>query len=82
MSVVTTVDELEAIYGLPGEASTVKVADRITPTYRVLIEKLRSRRWRRRAWRVSIARRAPISGIPTSGSTRRRCQCRDKSLPR
>jgi predicted pyridoxine 5'-phosphate oxidase superfamily flavin-nucleotide-binding protein len=32
-------DELEAIYGLPGEASTVKVDDRITPTYRVLIEK-------------------------------------------
>src|ERR1700753_2103701 len=39
MSIVATVDELEAIYGLPGETSTVKVADRITPTYRVLIEK-------------------------------------------
>src|ERR1700742_48140 len=39
MSIVTTVDELEAIYGLPGETSTVKVTDRITPTYRVLIEK-------------------------------------------
>src|SRR6201993_4783910 len=39
MSVVATVEELEAIYGLPGETSTVKVADRITPTYRVLIEK-------------------------------------------
>src|ERR1700754_2151967 len=39
MSIVTTVEELEAIYGLPGETSTVKVADRITPTYRVLIEK-------------------------------------------
>src|ERR1700742_797269 len=39
MSIVTTVEELEAIYGLPGESSTVKVADRITPSYRVLIEK-------------------------------------------
>src|ERR1700742_161410 len=38
MSIVRTVDELEAIYGLPGETSTVKVADRITPSYRVLIE--------------------------------------------
>jgi len=38
MSTVTTVDELEAIYGFPGETSTVKVADGITPSYRVLIE--------------------------------------------
>src|SRR5262249_2300032 len=38
MSVVATIDQLEAIYGLPGESSTVKVADRITPSYRVLIE--------------------------------------------
>jgi uncharacterized protein len=38
MSIVTTVGELEAIYGFPGEASTVKVADRITRAYRVLIE--------------------------------------------
>jgi len=39
MSTVTTVDELEAIYGFPGETSTVKVADRVTPPYRTLIEK-------------------------------------------
>jgi PPOX class probable FMN-dependent enzyme len=39
MSVISTIDELEAIYGCPGEASMVKVADRITPSYRVLIEK-------------------------------------------
>jgi PPOX class probable FMN-dependent enzyme len=38
MSVVATIEQLEAIYGLPGESSTVKVADRITPSYRVLIE--------------------------------------------
>ncbi len=38
MSVVTTVAELEAIYGLPQEASTVKEVDRITPEYRTLIE--------------------------------------------
>jgi hypothetical protein len=39
MPVVTTIEQLEAIYGLPGESSTVKVADRITSSYRVLIEK-------------------------------------------
>src|SRR5580692_6833746 len=39
VSIIATVEELEAIYGQTGEASTVKVADRITPSYRVLIEK-------------------------------------------
>lgn len=39
MSVIATVEQLEAIYGQPNDASTVKVADRITPPYRMLIEK-------------------------------------------
>jgi hypothetical protein len=39
MSVIATIQELETIYGSPGEASLVKVADRITPSYRLLIEK-------------------------------------------
>jgi PPOX class probable FMN-dependent enzyme len=39
MSVIATIEQLEAIYGQPGETSTVKVANRITPHYRVLIEK-------------------------------------------
>lgn len=39
MSVIATVEQLEVIYGQPNDASTVKVADRITPSYRVLIEK-------------------------------------------
>src|SRR5476651_2213051 len=39
MSIIATVEQLEAIYGRPNEASTVKVADRITPPYRVLIDK-------------------------------------------
>jgi len=39
MSIVTTIDELEAIYGFPGETSTAKVADRVTPSYRALIER-------------------------------------------
>src|ERR1700744_1644471 len=39
MSVVATIEQLEVIYGFPGESSTVKVADRVTPSYRVLIEK-------------------------------------------
>jgi uncharacterized protein len=39
MSVIADVAELEAIYGRPNEASTVKVADRVTPQYRMLIDK-------------------------------------------
>jgi PPOX class probable FMN-dependent enzyme len=39
MSIVATIEQLEAIYGYPNEASTVKVADRVTLPYRVLIEK-------------------------------------------
>jgi uncharacterized protein len=38
MSIIATVEQLEAIYGRPNEASTVKVADRITPPYRALID--------------------------------------------
>jgi PPOX class probable FMN-dependent enzyme len=38
MSILTSVAELEALYGLPGEASTVKVTDRIIPEYRAFIE--------------------------------------------
>jgi PPOX class probable FMN-dependent enzyme len=39
MSVVATLEQLEAIYGQANEASTVKVADRITASYRTWIEK-------------------------------------------
>ncbi len=39
MTVVATIEQLEAIYGFPNEASTVKIADRVTPPYRILIEK-------------------------------------------
>ena len=39
MSILATIEQLEAIYGQPNEASTVKVADRITAPYRVLIDK-------------------------------------------
>ena len=38
MSIVASIEQLEAIYGETNEASTAKVADRITPQYRVLIE--------------------------------------------
>lgn len=34
MKFLETTDELEAHYGSPGEASLIKVADRLTPTYR------------------------------------------------
>ena len=39
MTVITTVEELEAIYGVTNDASTVKVADHVTPLYHVFIEK-------------------------------------------
>ena len=35
---ITSVEQLEALYGLPGEVSTVKEVDHITPQYRVFIE--------------------------------------------
>jgi len=38
MSVITTIEELEALYGAPVEAAIVKEVDRITPHYRVLVE--------------------------------------------
>src|SRR5215218_9570339 len=38
MTVVATIEQLEAIYGFPNDASTVKVADRITPSYRALMD--------------------------------------------
>ena len=38
MSVITTVEQLAAIYGETGEASTVKVVDRMIPAYRAYIE--------------------------------------------
>lgn len=38
MSKITTVAELEALYGIPSEASTVKEVDRLTPHYRAYIE--------------------------------------------
>src|SRR6201988_3515097 len=39
MSIVETIEQLEAIYGYPNDASTVKVADRVTPSYRALMER-------------------------------------------
>ena len=39
MTVVATIEQLEAIYGFPGDTSTVKVADRVTPSYRALVER-------------------------------------------
>lgn len=38
MAPITTIEQLDAIYGSVGAASTVKVTDRITPAYRALIE--------------------------------------------
>jgi PPOX class probable FMN-dependent enzyme len=38
MSLITTLEELEALYGQPAEASLVKEVEHITPQYRALIE--------------------------------------------
>ena len=38
MPAITTLDELEEIYGTPHEASTVKVLHHLSPTYRRFIE--------------------------------------------
>ena len=38
MTKIETVEALEAIYGQPGETSTIKVAHEITPSYRAYIE--------------------------------------------
>ncbi len=37
-SIISSVEDLEALYGRPGETSLVKEADRITPQYRQFIE--------------------------------------------
>jgi hypothetical protein len=71
MSVITTIEQLEAIYGEPNEASTIKVAGRITPPYRVLIEKSPSRRWQRAGRKAWIAPRAAIC-LGSSGFTMRK----------
>src|SRR5258705_12784541 len=39
MSIIPTVEQLEAIYGHPNEAPTVKLSAKITPPYRALIDK-------------------------------------------
>jgi PPOX class probable FMN-dependent enzyme len=41
MTWITTLDELHAHYGQPGEAATVKVTDRLTPAYRIWIDRSR-----------------------------------------
>ncbi|WP_426955973.1 pyridoxamine 5'-phosphate oxidase family protein [Muricoccus radiodurans] len=38
MSSITTIEALEALYGVPNDASTVKEVPRITPEYRAMIE--------------------------------------------
>jgi hypothetical protein len=38
MSIIASIDQLEALYGQPGVASTVKEVDHVTPDYRAFIE--------------------------------------------
>jgi hypothetical protein len=39
MTVLKTIDELENHYGIPGEASLIKVTSQLTPAYREIVEK-------------------------------------------
>jgi uncharacterized protein len=41
MDWITTLDDLHARYGQPGEAATVKVTDHLTPAYRAWIDRAR-----------------------------------------
>jgi uncharacterized protein len=41
MTWITTLDDLHAHYGTPGQASTVKVTDHLTPAYRTYLERSR-----------------------------------------
>mgnify|MGYP001611864396 CR=1 FL=1 len=41
MQAIDSIEALEALYGRPGEASLVKVTDRLIPTYRTWIERAR-----------------------------------------
>lgn len=41
MDWITTLDDLHAHYGQPGEASTVKVTDHLTPAYRAYLDRAR-----------------------------------------
>jgi predicted pyridoxine 5'-phosphate oxidase superfamily flavin-nucleotide-binding protein len=71
--IIETVEQLEAIYGHPNDASTVKVADRVTPLYRVLIEKspfVALATAGRKAWTV---RRAATCPDLFASTTTRRC---------
>ena len=38
MTIITTIEQIEALYGQPGETSTVKEADWLTQEYRTLME--------------------------------------------
>jgi PPOX class probable FMN-dependent enzyme len=38
MTVITTLESLEALYGQPAEASLIKEVDHVTPQYRALVE--------------------------------------------
>jgi hypothetical protein len=71
VSIIQSVEALEAIYGQPNEASTVKVADRITPRYQVLIDNRRSSRSRPPGRKGSIARRAATGPASSACTTKR-----------
>lgn len=72
MSVIETIEQLEAIYGFPNDASTVKVADRVTPLYRALIEKSPFVSLATAGPEGSTARRAATCRASCASATRRR----------
>ncbi len=61
MRIITSVDELNELYGGTSEASVAKVTNALTPLYRADDRRYRpSWRWRRLARRGWIVRRAAI----------------------
>ena len=72
MSIIASVEELEALYGEPNDASTVKVADRITPEYRRLIEVSPFAALATSGRKASIVRRAAMQRASSAFTTTRR----------
>jgi hypothetical protein len=69
MSRITTIAELEAIYGQPGKTSTVKEVTHITPHYRAFIAASPFALLATGGLRVSTARRAVTSPVSCGYTT-------------
>src|SRR4029079_1145357 len=78
MSEITSVEQLEALYGLPGEASTVKELDHVIPEYAAFIEAspfvrlattIRRPCWRGDVCSSDLEQLEALYGLPGEAST-------------